>query len=423
MKKVKWLILLILISTILSAKNSSLEELIEIALSQNVSMKINKNNILDANSSLRSTYYGLLPYANFSASKQNYDGNNTTTFSSQMLIESKLSITDFSFNSLSYFDYKRALLTKKNSYLAFDDKKKSIVSDVLNLYVNVLLKQKQLILIEKELKYAQSIFAQSKSFYNNDRISELDLKNSELSVVRAEINYEKQKILLEQNRENLFTYLKIKDNKESLNDIDFSQYESKILPLKFDSNLAILQNINSLEQQKLSLQQSKLSILPIIELSANYQYSRFKDNISDAFYGINNNDDSYTVKLSFSYDLFDYLKKKEIIGRYKRSFTNSKMENEDYEINLKLSFEQEKRNLMNMQKTFKLSIREKELANETLKMYEKKYRLGLISFIDLDNERKKFYTIENNLIADEYNIFLKQQQIVKMISGKILGIW
>jgi len=98
MKKVKWLILLILISTILSAKNSSLEELIEIALSQNVSMKINKNNILDANSSLRSTYYGLLPYANFSASKQNYDGNNTTTFSSQMLIESKLSITDFSFN-------------------------------------------------------------------------------------------------------------------------------------------------------------------------------------------------------------------------------------------------------------------------------------------------------------------------------------
>lgn len=423
MKKVKWLILLILISTILSAKNSSLEELIEIALSQNVSMKINKNNILDANSSLRSTYYGLLPYANFSASKQNYDGNNTTTFSSQMLIESKLSITDFSFNSLSYFDYKRALLTKKNSYLAFDDKKKSIVSDVLNLYVNVLLKQKQLILIEKELKYAQSIFAQSKSFYNNDRISELDLKNSELSVVRAEINYEKQKILLEQNRENLFTYLKIKDNKESLNDIDFSQYESKILPLKFDSNLAILQNINSLEQQKLSLQQSKLSILPIIELSANYQYSRFKDNISDAFYGINNSDDSYTVKLSFSYDLFDYLKKKEIIGRYKRSFTNSKMENEDYEINLKLSFEQEKRNLMNMQKTFKLSIREKELANETLKMYEKKYRLGLISFIDLDNERKKFYTIENNLIADEYNIFLKQQQIVKMISGKILGIW
>jgi len=307
--------------------------------------------------------------------------------------------------------------------LAFDDKKKSIVSDVLNLYVNVLLKQKQLILIEKELKYAQSIFAQSKSFYNNDRISELDLKNSELSVVRAEINYEKQKILLEQNRENLFTYLKIKDNKESLNDIDFSQYESKILPLKFDSNLAILQNINSLEQQKLSLQQSKLSILPIIELSANYQYSRFKDNISDAFYGINNSDDSYTVKLSFSYDLFDYLKKKEIIGRYKRSFTNSKMENEDYEINLKLSFEQEKRNLMNMQKTFKLSIREKELANETLKMYEKKYRLGLISFIDLDNERKKFYTIENNLIADEYNIFLKQQQIVKMISGKILGIW
>jgi outer membrane protein TolC len=404
------LTLALLCAAALNAETYSLTQLIDQGLMNSATVRAQELTLDNNKSTVSSAYLDILPDATASARAYNVDANDR--YSAGIGISRSISLDE-----PTYFNIRTSRLDRKNAELTLQNTRKQVVYDVFDQYLSVLQAQKTLEIDRQNLQVQTSIYEQTQIQNRIGRKTDLDLQQSEIDMLDAQIAVQDDESTLRKARENLFRYIGIEDQ-------GFDLAEAELVTTQPDAQFAepisITKQRNSLQSSKLSLLQSKIQFLPTTSLGFSYDYSndtgRGKDWFkSDEFA------DTWTVSLSFSYPLFSFLEHGEAYRRMSRSAEIQQVELNDDLRQVKLEHTQMLRDWETSKQTYDLSLRKKSLAGESLAKAQEEYNLGRLSLIDLDKSRVA--SLESQKTANErfYTLLRVQEQVNLLLSRPVLG--
>ncbi|MDA3813848.1 MAG: TolC family protein [Candidatus Cloacimonetes bacterium] len=405
-------IILIIVPILIFAEEYTLEELIDIGLENSYDMKLENVNDLNAQSELRSSWFGLLPSASiFAGSSKNFDTNLDWSKSASFQLSKNISL-----NEPSYYDVRTSILNKRNADLSLENRRKLIAYTVFNKYLSVLEAQKNLEIQKENLILQQKINGQVEVQFETGDKSALELQQSKISLIDYEIAVNEAKNSLVKLRKDLFSYLNINDEEFELSapDIDIT-----IESAEFVTNIALKQKENTLKSSKIILFQQKMNFLPTISMS----YSLYHDDPNDVYDFSNYDRTNNTLSLNASYNIFNLLETREL-------YLQSKRNHELLEMDLEITKESnviDLQNLLSDLETIKISKKlyadKLELAEKNLQMAQELYKHGMISLLDLDRSKIEFQNSTISNMSNKFELLRKQEEINLLLSNKILGKW
>ncbi len=406
-------ILLILSAGYCPADEYSLDQLVNIALENTYDSQTAKYDLKNAQGSLRSSYYDLLPSASIDLYRSRYFDLEPDEWSNSAIVSLSKSL---SINDPSYFNIIASTCDRKNADLKLLNSTKMVAFNVFTKYLKVLENQTILDIQQKNLELQEKIHQQTTILYENGKKSLLDLRQSEIYLIDYSIAVKDARISLSKFRNDLFNYLNIDDLGLQLALPDFS---TDITPGAFSPNLILKQKFNSIKKQKFSLLHHKLDFFPDISLN----YTLYQNNDS----GIYNPDDYYRsanyLSISASWDVFNLLSKKENYSYLKRSLKLQKLDLDIYRKNLISNIEVINQELQNLKSTSDMYQQKLSLAQQNLEMAQQQYQLGTIGLIDLDRNRLDLQNAQLSYNSRFYDLIRKQQELNLLLSRKILDKW
>lgn len=412
--RIKLLLLILLIPFLLISQEYTLDQLIEIGLERSYDIQQENAAYKNYKSYLRSSWLGLLPTASITASTTNLESlemERVWTKSAGFSLSKNLSL-----NEPSFYNILTSELSARNSGLSLEGMRKEIAFYVFSQYLYILEAQKDLDIQLDNLELQQRIYDQVQVQYDSGEKALLDLKQSEISLIDYEIAVNEAENSLIQQRQDLFTYLNISDEGYDFIEPEFDISEEEFV---YQENYTLIQKRNSIKSSKISLFQQKVDFLPSLTFSFYYQNSSLSDEIDD----FSAYDDSYTLSLAASFDIFDLFEKRESFVRSRRNLEIEELnlENSEQELRSELS------NLINDMKTLRRSrdlyLDKLNLAEENLSMAQEQFRLGIISLLDLDRTKIEYQNAQLSYNNRYYELIRKQEDINKTLSRPILNRW
>ncbi len=412
--RIKLLLLILLIPFLLISQEYTLDKLIEIGLEKSYDIQQENAAYKNYKSYLRSSWFGLLPTASIKASTTNQESSDMErvwTKSAGFTLSKNLSL-----NESSYYNIWTSILSARNSGLSLEGMRKEIAFYVFSQYLYILEAQKNLDIQFDNLELQQRIYDQVQVQYTSGEKALLDLKQSEISLIDYEIAVNEAENGLIQQRQDLFTYLNIPDEGYDFIEPEFDISEEEFV---YQENYTLLRKRNSIKSSKVSLFQQKVDFLPSLTFSFSYQNTSLSDEIDD----FSAYDDSYTMSLAASFDIFDLFEKRESFVRSRRNLEIEELdlENSEQELRSELS------NLINDMKTLRRSrdlyFDKLNLAEENLSMAQEQFRLGIISLLDLDRTKIEYQNAQLSYNNRYYELIRKQEEINKTLSRNILNRW
>jgi outer membrane protein TolC len=107
------------------------------------------------------------------------------------------------------------------------------------------------------------------------------------------------------------------------------------------------------------------------------------------------------------------------LNSYKLSELNVRSTRADLDAN----YIKANRDLYFLDKTYRLQLLKAEQSAENLRIAEEKYRLGLISLLDLDQAQFDNLSAQIAVNSTHYNLLKQEQAIHLLLSQPILGQW
>jgi len=390
----------------------NLDDLIEIGLEQATSYQIELLQKKNIHSNLISTYYSFLPSMMVSAG-QNYSSVDTRSAGFSLY-------KGVSLNEPTYFNWRSAKYDQQIAELNFSNFRKKTVFEVFSYYIEVLEAEKRKEIQEKNLEIQVKISKQVETLFELQKKSAIDVKQSQIALINAQIAKESADNSVRQMREKLFHYLNIVDEGYRLKDpevmVNDDDYE-------FEYSSDVLKDELNLKKSSLSLFQTKLDFLPRLSASYSYNYSYSSRSPSFDLFDFDKYEDSYTIGLSLSYSLLNPLEHRETYLRSKRSHRIQNMQHDKLRESNELQFSQKKRDWETEKQIYELAQKKFELAEESLEMAEEQFGLGLLSLLELDQARQNFMESEIDLTSRYYQLLIKQEELNLFLSRKILGRW
>ncbi len=414
----KFFVALMLISAvaIMFAQEYTLDQLIENGLEQVTAIRQQKLSHSNSKSNLTSSALDLLlPDASVSAGRSNTRGDYSNN--AGLSISKSLSI-----NEPTYFSLKESIISMKNADYSWDAIRKSVAYEIFSRYIDVLEAEKNLEILKEQHKLQEKVYDQTNTLYQSNRKTMLDLRQSEIALLNAQISVRDGENQLQKNRENLFDYLNMDDHGFKLSDttVEVSSPED----IEYDDPLDVRIMKNNISIMKSNLTHQWLNFFPDVSASWSYSYSFSPDDetyndISDW----DEYDDSYTIGLTASYSLYKLLEHGFVYKRARNNLTSSQLDLEDTIDADKLELKQLKQDWQTLNETWEISQRANQLAQENLTMAEEKFRLGMLNLLDLDNARIDYFNAQQTLNTKHYNLLKKQEEINLLLSREILGKW
>lgn len=389
-----------------------LYDLIELGLKQSIPHQTGILQNKNVYSSLLSSYLDFLPSATVSTSRHYSDIDSK---SAGFVLSKTVSL-----NEPTYFNWRRANIDWLNAQLDHQENRKTTAFEIFSLYIRVLENQKRMKIQEKNLQIQEKIYQQIELLYNQQQRALIDLKSSEIALINAQISLENADIQYQQARENLFLYLNVEDLGYSFQEPAIEITEDDF---QYTKPIDLLQSENNLKRSSISLLQTRLDFLPSLSLSYSYNYRYTGDVDDDRLFDLDLYDDSYTISLTASYSLFNFIEHRQVYHRNKRNLRIQKM-NYDYLTNTKEKrFEQLTREWENEKRIYDLAERRYEIAEETLQMAQERFNLGLLSLLELDQATGDYLQAEIDLSSRYYQLLIKQEEINLFLARKILDRW
>ena len=413
MKKILSMIMLIILPLICVAEQYTLGELINIGLEKSYDIQSEIVNELNSKSSLRSSYYGVLPSLAISFDRtKTYDPNEADWSSSAYLTLSK----NFSLNEPSYYNIRTSINGIKNTELSLDETRKQIAYYVFASYLGVLELQETLEIQQKNLELQDKIQQQIKVQYKTGNKSLLELKQSEVSLIDYEIAVNEATNSLSKTRKDLFSYLNIDDDGFEFVE---PEYNIKLEKMEFQFNNTLRQKFYTLETSKLMHFRTMMNFLPTFTIG--YGMGQYKLDEVTAFSDYYRNTQS--LYLSASWNIFGLLDTYESYSRSKRNLKLQKLEYKTSQRDYGIQLENLQNDLVTLKRSFDLYDEKLQLAEENLNMAQEQFRLGMISLLDLDRSKIEFQNTQLSRIQKHYQLMKKQEEINLLLSNKILGKW
>jgi len=327
----KYLILLLILPTLIFAQNYTAEQLIDIGLQNNYGIQQSEASYQVSKAKLNIARWDILPElsANFNYTHDFEAAQDPNSNALSLRLAKKISLND-----QSYYQNKYAKYDLETAEIKLDNDKKDFVFKVLKAYIDVLNKQKQLELQNKNLEIQQSILTQSRMLLVQKKNTEFDVKQSEINLLNVQIAIKSLENDIKNSRRNLFNMLNIPDEFFAFSEITVPDFDN--LP-EFDVSqvpeLVVLKR--DIERDEIALTQSKVSFVP--DLTMSYQYSKTKSGYDFEF---DNNRTGHTLALDASYSFWNLFKHGQEHSQTKLSQKIKKLNYENSKLTIESQYSQ-----------------------------------------------------------------------------------
>ena len=435
MRVLNILLLLVLItsfnSLVFSQENLSLEDAVKIALKNNYSINIarNESKIADNNSNIGNA--GFLPSVDASGSyiksnndtKQEYfDGRTVDRNGAKSTnLNAGVDLNWTIFDGLGMFA--NIDMLKEMNRIGEDNFRAEVeinLADVIETYYNLIREKQVLVVLNQAIEISQERvrIAESKKDVGTGskfdlRQAQVDLNEDRSNLLKEELTYEQLKVNLNQlmgrdvsNDFNVADTILV-DKKLNLDDL-------KNRMLEKNTTLQIAKKNQNLAEINLRLARAEL--FPRISLVGGYDYTKSE---SEAGFIKSNNNYSLSYGVSANLNLFNGLN------------TRRKIENAEIGIeNSQLTYDQTKTgveaNLLNTYKKYLNSLQLVQLEEENLKVALEsvdialeKLKLGNITPLEFRETQRKLINAKSRLVSAQYDAKSAETELLR-ISGQLI---
>ena len=424
----------LIITGITSAqKKLTLQEAVEIALSQNTNLVKSKNSLSTQELSVKTAYGNFLPNLNVSGSWnwQRTSDNGGTQLNyfgeEQNIPQSQIDSRNYSLSAggnITLFDGLSSfanLSQKKNNYesakLDLEKLKQDIIYQTASLYFSVISFNKLLKYQDENYKYNVSLLDKVREMNElkmnpiSDVYSqEVQTANSESALLQVQNNYEKAKIAL-------LNYLSLDiSNEYSFESPVEDKSDTVYASMSFDKLYQIaLDNRQDYQSQKLHVDNAnegltiaRADYLP--SLSGSYRFSTSAVDPSNLF-----NRRIYSFGLSVSVPVFSRWSTDYSVQLAKVQIENT---NEDL-LNLERTIKSDVKNVMLDLQTAKKQVEVTQTAiqsaQESWEVKKESYEIGKVTFIDLQQSYRDLLQAQNNSVQAMYTYYTKNYELMNTL--------
>lgn len=389
----------------------NLDEMIQYGLNNSLSLRQKEEKLKNAELSYHSSVVDLYPDLTANLKLVEDIKNSQESNNLSINLSKSISLNDPQYNrfDLAKFDYQTARI-------AYEDARRKFIYNILTAYINVLNLQKQIDLLEKNKEIQQSIVKQSKVLFNQQKATSFDVRQSEITLLNADISLLKAKNDLSIKRNELFNSAFMQDDNKKLEDI-YSEY-SLIPEMNVQKINDYILAQRELDRNHILTRQSKLNLFPTLNLQ--YSFSKLKGNNNLGFdYQTDLQD--HTIMLNLSYNFKNFIINN---NTYTQSLNNVRSQEyalRDLEKNLTTQYSQLISDMDYLQKLNLLYKEKIKQTEENLSIASQRYELGMIQQLDYDKSRYEYLDAKLALEANQYDLLAKKENINYLLCNKLLN--
>lgn len=407
------LFLLLFIPIVCSASQYTLDELIDYGLKHSVAMEENAVQYKNAQTDMTTAWLDFLPGGNVSASRENSENalSNSREWDSRASFSASRFLSSTEPDVFNWFTTRNSL---DASRLSYEQQQKQIAYTVLSKYLATLEAQKRVAIQQENLDLQERIYQRVLLQHKLGEKSLLEKQQAEITHIDYQIALTEAKNASKKARIDLFQYLNMQDNGNTLADV------TPDIPTLNETatNSTLRAQELSLQNSKLSLIQQYIGLYPSLSVGVSYSMSNQAGVMDFSDY-----DDSYTISLNASYPLFDFFNLRENYHKAKR---NTRMMKLQYEESKRI-FTNEMTNLLddieNLKQTHALYEQKLALADENLRLAQTQYQQGTLSILDYDKARIDKQNAEISTLSSYYALIRSIEEFRLLTSDSILGRW
>ncbi len=412
----------------------NLNDVIKIAVDQNVFIKQVENNLSLAKSDLLNSYGNILPNLNASANfswTRSEDEGGVLTFGGLTIplpptrVESRSYSTGISSNLTlfdglsSFYSIYQSKTSLESSQKKLERIKQDIVFQAIVKYVNLLKAKKLLAIQEENLKWNKKSL---ETIIERNRVGQLTLAdvyqqqvnfgNAELLLIQARNNYESLKndlisflnldVALPYEFEDLSLELNlINQSQEILNQhFDFNQLVQQALENRADYHARYLDVLSN--QYAISIARGAYFPRLVASINASMRANRLSDLDKSR---------TYIASLSLSVPIFNGWTIANRVQLAQVNYKNNKLQLDEFVKELKINIKKALLDLDAVRKKLEVNSKNVLAAEENKKINEEKYLLGANTLLNLLIANSQHVQAQNELINSTYDYLILKKQI------------
>jgi len=419
-------LLLVGLSASAQQKKWSLQECVDYALENNITILQGENSILNNEQNIDAAKGQFLPSVSGFVGHTLSLGNREL-FPGQFVdrtdnsTNASISLNQTVFNGFRLTNlYKQSQLNLETSKLELNRIKDDISLNVVNAYLNVLFNIENLEIAKAQYSFSKKQLDQVRDLVDagvqpqaNVYDAEATLSSDLQSVTVAENNYELALLSLSQLLQLPYEGFEVEvielDNPSS--ELMYNN-ASPIVSYALDNRYEIKVAQKNIENSALNTEISKSGYLPTVSFNYAFGSNVFFTNLidtEDSFFNQLNNQKGHRFSLNVSVPIFSQFQNKTNVAK-------AKIQEENAQLNLKQAKLDVEANVQRAFTDAKAALRAYEAAKSSLQSQEiafqnsqERYDIGAMNAFDLEQSRLRLVNAESSLINAKYDLFLKQK--------------
>ena len=436
-KMILVLVFTILFSVVAIAQEKkvwTLEECVNYALENNISVQQSQNNLLINEQDVIANKGGLLPTLDFSG-RQGMTLGNQEIFPGQFVDRTAHS-TNLGFNvNQTIFNgfrltnlYKQSQLTVERNQLELNRIKDDISLNVVNSYLNVLFNKENL-----ETAQAQLLFSQKQLDQVKELVEAGVQPRANIYDVEATLSSDEQNFTVTENSYNL-SLLSL----SQLLQLPYDGFEVEIIEVDSPSAALMYNDITpvldyafsnryeikvaekDIEGAELSTEISKSGFLPSLSFNYGFGSNVFYSNLTDteaSFTNQLNDNKSQSFGLNLRVPIFSQFQNKTAVAKSKIQEDNAKLNLEQAKLNLESNIQRAFTDAQAALKAYEAAKKSVDAQKLAFQNSQERYNLGSMNSFDLEQSRIQLVNAQSRLINAKYD-FVFKTKVLDFYLGK-----
>jgi len=434
--KLRILFIMMMMPILVHAKEMSLEECVDYALSHNTSIQNKERDIAAIDSDIRAAWGGFLPKVTMNAGYIAYEKDAVSTTMNIVTPGGAMSFTmpggtapDYtaSINASQpifvggalYYGLKSQYERKTALEEEYRKLKMDIMFDVSQTYYNVIYTHLMLVVTEESLEMVKKQVAMAEARYKNGEATQVDVLQARVELSNLYPQHIKLKNLDHVAVLRLKNIIGMADNEDLSVAHDFKVEEFELSP-SVESMIEVAQqkrpDLRILKANEQALvyahRVTKGQYLPKLFLNGSYSVS--KENWEEEW------TDNYSISLVMSWNIFDGFSREASIEKAGLSLQSLRATRIDIEQKIRIDVRMKYQNILETRERLKAEEEGVLLSKQTLVLAESSYKEGLISLLDLMRARLGYNNSRTGYIQAKYDSNLAILEL-KKVTGQLYG--
>ncbi len=434
------LIVLVCIATIsvtAQTKKWSLQECVDHAVENNISVKQGENSLLLNEQDIKAAKGAFLPSVSANV-RQGLNLGNVELFPGSFVDRTSnstnigVSVSETLFNGFrNKNSFKQSQLILERNELDLARIKDDISLNIVTGYLNILFNKENLETAKLQYKFSEKQLEQVKELVDAGVQPQANIND-----VQATLSSDLQKITVAENNLDL-----AKLTLSQLLQVPFEGFDVQSINVNVPSEALLYDDVNpildyafnnrneikiaekNIENAKLSTEISKSGFMPTVTLGYGFGTNVFFSNLTSdaAFFNQLNDNKSHGFNLNASIPIFSRNQNKTSVAKAKIQEENSQLNLEQAKLNLEATIQRAFTDAKAAYRTYEASKVSSEAQKLSFGNSQERYNIGSMNAFDLEQARIRLFNAESALINAKYD-FIFKTKVLDFYLGKSITV-